>query len=227
MILVSPTEPLHVRALGKVSSSPENSGCDVLLVSRRQKLGIQRKRFPEDLVASLEDGRLSDQLTKMASLDRACVILVGFPRWTGDGDLVWKNWSGRTWRFESIWGAVASMALEAKVGTFWVRDETEFAKLVLTLEGWNGREKHTTTSTRSRPKAKGWGLSRQVQQAHFLQGLPTVGPELAERVVEHFGGIPMRWTVTEGEMMGVHGVGKAKVTKMGEMVRFDSEPETS
>jgi DNA excision repair protein ERCC-4 len=221
MILVSPTEPLHVRAMGKVSSTPENSGCDVLIVSRRKKLGIQRKRFPEDLIASLEDGRLSDQLTKMASLDRACVVLIGYPRFTGDGELVYNSYSQRTWTFGSIWGAVASMALEARVGTFWVRDEQEFVALMGVLEGWNGRERHTTVSTRSRPKAKGWGISRKVQEAHFLQGLPGVGPELAERIVERFGGLPLKWAVTPTEMMTVPGVGKQKVEKMREMVGFD------
>lgn len=140
--------------------------------------------------------------------------------------MVWKNWSGRAWTFASIWGAIASMALEAGVGCFWVRDENEFTRLMLTLEGWNSREKHTTTTTRSRPKAKGWGVSTAVQQAHFLQGLPTIGPELAERIVETFDGLPLQWTASKLEMMRVHGVGKAKVEKMGEMIGWSEyEPE--
>jgi ERCC4-type nuclease len=138
--------------------------------------------------------------------------------------LVWKNWSGREWTFDSLWGAVASMALEARVGTFWVRSEQEFVSLVQTLSRWNGREKHTTTRTRSRPRAKGWGVSQKIQQAHFLQGLPGVGPELAERIVEFFGGIPMAWTVTSKQLTQVPGVGKQKVAKLGEMVGFDEPP---
>ncbi|MFQ5524235.1 MAG: ERCC4 domain-containing protein [Acidimicrobiia bacterium] len=221
MILVSNTEPSHVKALGKVSSSPESYGCDLLLTSRRRKLGVQRKKFPEDLVASISDGRLADQLTKMADLPRACIVLVGYPAWTRDGELVYPSWSGRRWTFDAIWGTVASAAFEAGVGTFWVRDEGEFVDLIGVLDGWNRREKHTTTRTRSRPKAKGWGVSTKLQQAHFLQGLPGVGPELAERIVERFGGVPMRWSVSEGEMMGVEGVGPKKAEAMGGMVEFD------
>ena len=221
MILVSPTEPGHVKALGRVSAAPENYGCDILLSSRQGKLGLQRKQFPEDLVASISDGRLSDQLTKMAELDQAAVILIGFPAWTRDGELVHSSFSQRRWTFETIWGTVASMALVAGVGTFWVRDEGEFVDLIGVLDKWNRRKHHTTTRTRSRPKAKGWGVDRKLQQAHFLQGLPSVGPELAERIVEKFEGIPMRWTATEGEFLEIHGVGKIKVEKLGEMVEFD------
>jgi len=184
-------------------------------------VGIQRKRFPEDLLASIEDGRLSDQLTKMAPLDRPCVVLIGYPAWTRDGELVFRSYSGRSWNFDSIWGAVASIAFEAGVGTFWVRDEGEFVDLVKTMDRWNHREKHSTVRTRSRARAKGWGMSVRLQQAHFLQGLPAVGPELAERIVAHFGGIPMRWTVKAKDLMAVPGVGKVKAAKLGEMVEFD------
>ena len=220
MILTSPSEPLHVRSLGKVSSAPEDYGCDVLISSRHHKLGIQRKVFPDDLIASIGDGRLSDQLTKMASLDRACVILIGYPAWTRDGELVHKSYGGRQWSFDTIWGTVASIGLEAGVATMWVRDEGEFIDLIGVLDKWNRKEKHSTTRTRSRPKAKGWGMSEEIRQAHFLQGLPDVGPELAERVIAHFGRIPMRWDVSEKEMMEVKGVGKVTVEKMKGMVSF-------
>lgn len=220
MILVSPTEPRHVRELGKVSSAPENYGCDVLLTSRQGKLGIQRKRFPTDLLASLEDGRIADQLVKMAEIP-AAVVLVGYPAWTRDGELVFDSYSQRKWTFESIWGAVASMSLEAGVATYWVRDEGEFVDLVHVLDAWRKRKHHSTTRTKSRPKAKGWGVSERVRQAHFLQGLPSVGPELAERIVGRFGGVPMRWTVTRDQMMEVHGVGVVKAERLEEMVKYE------
>jgi len=220
MILVSPSEPAHIRKLGKVSSAPEEYGCDVLLVSRQNRVGVQRKAFPDDLLASIGDGRLSDQLTKMAPLGRACVILVGYPAWTRDGELVHKGYGGRQWSFDTIWGTVASIGLEAGVATMWVRDEGEFCDLVGVLDKWNRKEKHSTTRTRSRPKAKGWGVSEKLQQAHFLQGLPSVGPELAERIVEHFEGIPMRWEVGIKELMEVYGIGKVKAEKLGQMVEF-------
>lgn len=221
MRLISPSEPAHIRALGRVSSAPENYGVDILLISRHRRLGLQRKRFPEDLIASIADGRLSDQLTKMADLDRACVVLIGYPAWTRDGELVHKGYGGRQWSFDTIWGTVASIGLEAGVATMWVRDEGEFCDLVGVLEKWNRKEKHSTTRTRSRPKAKGWGVSQKLQQAHFLQGLPSVGPELAERIVEHFEGIPMRWEVRIEELMEVYGIGKVKAEKLGQMVEFD------
>lgn len=227
MLLISPTEPSHIRELGKVSSTPENYGADILIISRQAKLAVQRKRFPQDLVASLEDGRLADQLAKMSDVDRACLLIVGFPVWTLEGELVWRNWSGRKWTLDSIFGALASALFEAGVGHFWVRDEGEAVSLLGVLEKWNGKATHTTTRTRSRPKAKGWGLSREIQQAHFLQGLPGVGPELAGRIVREFDGVPLQWSVGKGEMMRVHGVGKMKAEKMSEMIPWGEVDESA
>src|SRR5690606_37254518 len=68
-LLISPTEPPAVRALGTTSSTPELYGCDILIVANKTRTGVQRKKFPEDLVASLADGRLYSQLPKMAALD--------------------------------------------------------------------------------------------------------------------------------------------------------------
>ncbi len=223
VILVSNTEPQHLRNLGRVSTTPENYGCDLLIVSRRAKLGLQRKVFPKDLIASLEDGRLGDQLAKMGDLDRAAIVLIGYPTWTLEGELVFDSWSGRTWNFYSIMGGLATTMFEANVGHFWVRDEGEFVQLVKMLDGWNQKEKHSTLRTRSRPKAKGWGMSDKIRQAHFLQGLPGVGPELAERIVSQFGGVPLRWTVDRGQMMEVPGVGKKKAEGLGELVEYESE----
>jgi len=50
-----------------------------------------------------------------------------------------------------------------------------------------------------------------------------VGPELAERIVEHFGGIPMRWEVAIEELLEVYGIGKVKAEKLGQMVEFIEE----
>lgn len=224
MILVSPTEPTHLRDLGRVSNTPEAYGCDILLMSRSHRLGIQRKVFPNDLLASISDGRLSDQLAKMADLDRACVVLVGYPAWTRDGTLVHQDYTGRQWSFDSIMGIVASVSLKAGVPVWWLRDEGELVDLVGVLDRWNKKETHTTLRTRSRPKAKGWGVNETTRQSHFLQGLPDIGPEIAERIVEHFGGIPMGWTVGREEMLEVAGVGPVKAEKLGRLIGWADEP---
>jgi hypothetical protein len=47
-----------------------------------------------------------------------------------------------------------------------------------------------------------------------LQGIPNIGPGVAGAVFDHFGRVPLRWDVTEKDMMGVAGVGKKRVEQM-------------
>jgi ERCC4-type nuclease len=45
-------------------------------------------------------------------------------------------------------------------------------------------------------------------------GLDKVGPELADRVLDKFGGVPGEWTVTVEELMEVPGIGRKKAEAM-------------
>jgi ERCC4-type nuclease len=61
-LLVAPTEPPQLRAIGVTSLLPEDHGVDLLdMVSR---VGIQRKTYA-DLHASLLDGRLAKQIEQI------------------------------------------------------------------------------------------------------------------------------------------------------------------
>jgi ERCC4-type nuclease len=57
-----------------------------------------------------------------------------------------------------------------------------------------------------------------------LQGFDGIGPELAERIVDHFGRVPLSWTVGEGELAKVKGLGKKKVAKMVKVLGYRDLP---
>ena len=83
-MLASPTEPKQLRDLGTTSSIPENHGADFLIVAQKRRIGVQRKQFPGDLLASLNDGRLYNQIPHLSELDHALLIVEGHGRWTDD-----------------------------------------------------------------------------------------------------------------------------------------------
>ena len=92
MILVSPTDRELLALLGDRAIShtlPEQHGADVLVVvAGRGKLALQRKTFPDDFLASLEDGRLARELAGLSRTQCPVLIVEGRPQWTADGHLL-------------------------------------------------------------------------------------------------------------------------------------------
>ncbi len=69
-----------------------------------------------------------------------------------------------------------------------------------------------------------WGTpSSRDFQIHFLQGLPGIGPEHAETILDHFGAMPLRWAVTKEELMEVRGVAEKIAERMMGILGSDDE----
>ena len=112
MILVSPTDRDLLSLLGDRAMShslPEQHGADALsVVSGRGKLAIQRKSFPDDLLASIDDGRLARELAMLARTEYPVLLVEGRPQWTADGHLM-ASWASRWTRqqlrnlLRSVW----------------------------------------------------------------------------------------------------------------------------
>lgn len=219
-MLISPAEPLPLRQIGTVSSLPEKWGCDILIRNNTGDwAGVQRKAIP-DLIASVHDGRLSKELMQMASCDRLLVkilVIEGEPKWTNDGSLM-TNGYGKPWLLSQHRGLLWSARLEG----LWVDATTSLSSTIQWLsmfDSWWNKSKHQ--SLHRRPNAKGpWGTPDSTEfNCHLLMGIPQIGPELAKRIVEHFGGLPWAWTVTEKELMEVKGVGKKLAGDMMKALR--------
>lgn len=212
-MLISPTEPAQLKKLGKVSGLPEQYGVDILIVANKTRTGIQRKKFPDDLVASLSDGRLYTQLPKMAELDRSILIFEGFGKWTTDGILL-HNYTRNFTRGQFI-ALQYSIMWEFGVHVMHVRDIGETAGALIALESWVNKPKHSSLRTRPGAPKDSWGLVGAREQAqHMLQGLPGVGVELAGRIYDHFGRVPVKWDCTLEDLLKVRGVGKVKAAKI-------------
>lgn len=214
-MIVSPSEPPQLKALGTVSGTPESYGCDILIVQGKARTGIQRKKFPEDLMSSLADGRLYSQLPKMASLDRSIIILEGHGQWTLDGELVdrYANFTKG-----QLYGLKSSIMWEFGVHVEQTQDLRETAEYLKALELWCMKPKHTSLRTRPGAPKDSWGKTGQREQAiHMIQGLPGIGIELAGRIYDHFGRVPIKWDLEQmSDLLAVPGVGKIKAAKIWE-----------
>jgi ERCC4-type nuclease len=207
-VLVSPTEPKSFRDLGQVSSVPEQYGVDFLWVSPSGKVGVQRKEV-NDLVASLRDGRLGKELSQMESLDTKVVIVEGVPQWSVDGYLL----TARSFTQDQMFGVLFSLAAQS-VWSFQTRDASDTAHCLRSMQGWLNKTRHT--SLRNRPKANGaWGTADNREWGiHLLQSFSGIGVDTAGRIFDYFGGVPLRWTVSQVDLQDVRGVGRTRAAKM-------------
>ncbi len=212
-MLVSPTEPKALKKLGTVSSKPENHGADFLIIGDMFRIGIQRKEFPGDFLASLTDNRLYQQLPALSTLDKSLLVLEGRGRWTEDDELI----SNKHHRFtrQQLHGLLFSIMFEFGVPSMIVGDMGEMARVLVDLETWAKKTSHKSLKTRSGPDSDSWGETTERHFAqHIMQGFPGVGQELAGRIIDKFEGVPLTWTVGPDELIDVEGIGKVKAQKM-------------
>lgn len=215
MIFVSPAEPAEFKTLGMVSPLTETYGSDFLITGFGFLVAVQRKQFPGDFVSSMHDGRFATLLPKMLQADMRVLILEGRPKWSGNGALVGYDYGGakeftrtalRSIRhsLQHLWG----------VSIEWCDDKIDTADCIKDLDRWANKEKHDGLG--SRPGLPGQHLFNRKPKprdlaVYFLAGLPGIGPELAGRIYDHFGRVPMEFDVTRAELEAIHGIGKVKI----------------
>lgn len=208
-MLVSPTEPKELRGLGSTSSVPETYGVDFLFPGHSGLCGVQRKEI-SDYIASLRDGRLGKELAQMGRLAVAAVVVEGSVEWSRDGNLV--NHRGVFTKAQFM-GSVFSIQAHG----YWVwrtKDKTETAEYLRFVESWLGKARHSGIKQRPKPKNE-WGYADNKDWGvHLLQSFPGIGVEVATRIYELFGGVPLRWDCTESDLQRVAGVGKGRAGKL-------------
>lgn len=219
--LVSPAErPQPVRDLGPFSSLPERYGADVLVIGHNGRdvirVGIQRKTVA-DFLASVEDNRLAKEVQQMRRLDISVLIIEGRFRFNAQGNLP-TNW-GRQWTQKQIYGVLWSLQSEG-IWVVEVDNATQFARYVEMLRSWVSKPRHRFGDRRNKERKELWGTTRSARDfsCWLLQGFPGIGPEMAERIYDHFGRLPWGWNVSQGEMLEIEGIGQKTVDKLWEVM---------
>jgi DNA excision repair protein ERCC-4 len=158
------------------------------------RLLFERKTL-HDLVQSIIDGRFLDQARRLAANPlRPVILLEGTAR-----DL-----AGSGMTREAIQGALISATVVFGIPLLRSRDPEESAKLML-FAARQARAGVVGALPRTgfRPKSKR-GL-----QLHILQGLPSIGPMRARRLIERFETIEAVVSASEDELDKVEGIGPA------------------
>ena len=209
-MIISPTEPAKLRRLGDVSMFPETFGCDILIASPAGWVGVQRKEI-RDLIASIYDRRLGEQVAKMSGLAEQVLVIEGKAKWSADGELIGDRWTriNRATLRKIMWGLHR--------GGVWI-DHTDgiadTAEYLTELEQWAGKAAHRGLGVRGSARSQ-WGTANSRDwQSFMLQGLPGVGPDMADRILDQIG-MPIGLTEeTVEKLSGVKGVGPKTVKRI-------------
>lgn len=215
-MLIAPTEPPALKALGKSSIAPEKFGVDVMFGTKYGAVGVQRKEI-KDFFASVADGRLAREYPLMQQLSIAVLLIEGRQRWSTEGYLLnIDQFTQRAWNRDQY----RAYMLSVQQRGIWVvetDDLTDTIAWVKNFERWASKNSHHSLLARPKPQGA-WGKPESLDWQHFLaQSFNGVGPVQAERIVAHFGGmLPIAWTCTKEELGKVPGIGKMRLDQLWE-----------
>lgn len=219
-MFVSPAEPAKLRAGRKVSTLCEQRGADFLFPAHGKWVGIQRKEI-QDFISSVQDGRLQKELVQLQVCTHRVLIIEGKIQWTTDGVMMGKGY-GRPWTRKQ-WRGITWGIGNRGILVEYTDDIQDTITTLDWLEQWYLKDNHNSLDRRPGPVSL-WGKpSNSDYQRHLVMGLPGVGPELADRIVRTFNGVPFGWNIEQGDLEKVEGIGKVKAKKIYEcLLRMES-----
>ncbi|WP_185957436.1 ERCC4 domain-containing protein [Saccharicrinis carchari] len=184
-------------------------GCDVQLTSLKagdyivnDSIIVERKS-KDDFVLSLMQGRLFKQCVLLQKSGYVTSLLIeGNPYHTV------HNVSR-----EAIRGALLSVSLSWQIPINYSANNSDTANMIMRIAEQNPKDTFMVQRYGYKPK------TLQKQQLYFLQGLPLIGPKLANALMKHFKGIDRIMSASEVELAQVSGIGKNKAMRIWQFIR--------
>lgn len=209
MILVSPAEPKAIAQHFEISSMPEQYGADFLWTTPSGLVGCQRKEV-SDLVASVHGDRIARELGQSEQLERMVLIVEG--SWYWDREDVSQSTGISRAQYDGL-------MLSFQYHGWWTLTTVDVSDTVRTIkrtEKWFQKEEHNSLVQRPKSRAP-WGTAKNRSWGvHVLQGFDGIGVGTCGNIYDHFGTVPLRWTITEKELMKVKGIGKGRAKALME-----------
>ncbi|MEM2636843.1 MAG: helicase-related protein [Candidatus Korarchaeota archaeon] len=156
----------------------------------------------EDFSNSIVDGRVFDEIMKLKNAYEHPVIVVS------------KGSPLRGISLSGLLGTIASLMADYGVPVYISEDDTDAALFVHTLAHHRQREKKGSFSPRKfKPD------DPQAQLVYIVAGIPHVGINLAERLLEKFGTVQNIANASINELMEVEGIGETLARKIYNILR--------
>ena len=156
-----------------------------------------------DFVQSIINGHLFDQCSRLRKTGKIPLIIVeGNPFKTRHNI-----------KPEAIKGALLAVSLSWQIPIVRSSGKEDTVRLLIMASRQQINPPVFIRRTGKKPK------KMQKQQHYFVQSLPGVGPELAQRLLAHFSTIEQIVLADASSLLKVEGIGKTKATKLFEFFR--------
>ncbi len=185
----------------------------IVVEERKLSLGDYRinghitveRKTTKDFIISIIDGRLFSQASRLKRFVEKPIIVI-------EGTDLYNT--GYDMDPQAIKGAITSLSTIWYIPVILSKDINGTANF-LVMTGTQDMEYQSLYIKRLGRKPK--GIKRL--KLYVLQGLPQVGPRLANRMLERFGSIAKAMTADESELAVVEGIGKKKAALIKEIVK--------
>ena len=184
-------------------------GCRVRVISLKagdyivnDSIIVERKS-KGDFVLSLMQGRLFNQCRLLQKSGYVPTLLIEGNPYNTAHDV----------SREAIRGALMSVSLSWQIPVNYSASINDTADIIVMIARQNPKEKHTAQRYGYKPK------TLQKQQLYFLQGLPSIGPKLANELMKHFGSLEKILAASEDELAKIPGIGPQKASKICRFIR--------
>lgn len=196
----------------------EEYGADFLLSTNRGLVGIQRKKFPGDFLASIQDGRLVKELAQLRELEFRIILLEGKPRYTKDGVLL----NGRRHSAYTRTGfRNLCRSLQYVEGCYieWSSNIPDTIAVLKELQGYFDKGLHASLHARHRFESKLFVPSRQERLQFFYQGLPAISVVRSIKLSEVYESPIDLFNAEISDLSKIHGIGKNIATGIYNFIR--------
>lgn len=161
---------------------------------------VERKTF-RDFIQSIYKKRLFEQIERLhQAYPRCCLVIEGDTRYG----------LTRLHNPQIFWGALAKATADWNISIIFTINEEQTAQFIFSLAKKLQEEEGEAVAVRYKPKF----YTRATQQRFAVQGLPKVGPMLADRLLKKFGSVRRVFTATKYELLRVEGFGKKRAEEI-------------
>lgn len=194
-----------VRELHEMGVKLEMKNLDIGDFILSDRIAVERKTWP-DLISSLVDGRLFEQLKAMQSYPKPFLVLEG------------PQESGRGVSSEAVMGAIASIVVDLGIPIMHTESPAGTAEwLAAVAKREQGRENRKLAIRHGKPMDDGQRVR------YVLAGFPGIDGSRADALLRHFGSLSAILTASTAMLAEVDGIGPKTASEIHRILNLPTE----
>lgn len=172
-------------------------------------IGIERKSI-YDFHQSIIKRRLFDQISRLKDVYDKSILIV-----EGPVDQLFRDKD-----YKPYIGALVTVIIDFETPIIFTRNIEETAYTIRSI--WNRLIKEKKiTKVRYKPRL----MDEEERKLFVLQGLPDIGPKLADKLLQRFGTLRKVFNASIDQLMGIEGIGDKKAEEIYRIINSPYKPK--